>query len=48
MTSNDPKTAQTNTKLNRKNKKFLKTGSIHANFENNNQDLDEILDKNDI
>ena len=48
MTLNDLKTTQTNTKSNRKNKTFLKTGSIHENIEINDQYLLDVLDNNDI
>ena len=48
MTSNDLKSSQTNTKSNKKNKNVLKAGSIHENFETNDQYLNEILDDNDI
>ena len=46
MSSNDLKTTQTNTKLNKKNKIILKAGSVHENFEINDQSSDEILDNN--
>ena len=48
MTSNDPKTTQTNVKPKRKNKNILKPGSVHKNIEINDQYSDEILDNNDI
>ena len=48
MTSNDPKTTQTITKSNEKNKKILKAGSIQEKIELNDHYFDEILDSNDI
>ena len=48
MTSDDPKTTETNTKLNRKNKNILKAGSIHEKIEINDEYLDEILHRSDI
>ena len=46
MTSNDLKSTQT--KSNKKNKNFLKTGSVQENIEINEHYLDEILDNNNI
>ena len=48
MTSIDLETTLTNTKLNQKNKKNSKTGSIHENVETNEHYSDESLHKNDI
>ena len=48
MTSNDLRTTQTNTKLNKKNKNILKAGTMQDNIEINGHYSDEILDNNNI
>ena len=48
MTSNDLVKPNTNTKPNKKNKNFLKAGSIHESIDINDQYSYGILDNNDI
>ena len=48
LTSNDPKTNQTNTKSKKKNKNVLTAGSIHESIEIIDDDLDKILHNNII
>ena len=48
MTSNDVLKPETKTKSNRRDNNNLKSGSIHANIDINNQDLDEILNNNNL
>ena len=47
-TSNDLAKLETNTKSNKKNKNILKGGSVQENIEYNDENLGEILHKNDL